>query len=293
LISSIHRSEFENILGELHSSINSNFISEIINYSPINLGHTEEDFLYLISIAPQSAFSISLELKRIKHETKQKKGMAYGNILKRVKRLQILGLIEKEGKYRRNQIKYKITSRGIFELMLKHGLNHETILKQKDNVIIQSLVYQFFELETIRKFVTLPRRFALNNYFRHCSDEIMAKLDFLRNAPYVFSAEEIIIEFEDLILREIQKFVFLIIVQLRVTALTQDPQKELTYLKNKELWRWRWGRDDSENGNGPNYVDLFPKPALMRDMKFLKILTEIVTEFDNGCKDYRSSLLKD
>jgi hypothetical protein len=44
------------------------------------------------------------------------------------------------------------------------------------------------------------------------------------------------------------------------------------------------------DGQYPNYNSAFPKEALNKDKKFLKLLKVIKDEFDHGCKDYLPSL---
>ena len=259
------------------------------------LGSTEQYFLYLVSISPISASGILTELQYVRQgeprsKKKQKTPMGYSNVHKRVKRLEDLKLIEFEGEYSRNEIKYKITSHGLFQLMLRAGLGIEGILANNDDILVQTLLYQFFEMETIKQFITVPRRMVLKNYLRSCSNAILKKLEELNAAPYEFSPHEILPSFENLILREIQKLVFLIVVQSRATALTEDPDQELGYLNDRGIWNATYSNDNDQNIKERSA--LFPNQALMNDRKFMEMLSEIVKEFDNGCKVFRRVLPK-
>lgn len=285
-------SEFLDSLKKINSSIDFKFILEIIEYKKVSLGFGEENCLNYLSLVPQSAYSIYSEIVNLVNSgiliRKWEKEMAYPNVHKKLKRLATLGLIEFEGKYERNVIKYKITSRGLFQLILESQISLESILENNDDIIFRTIVYEFFEIGTIQKFITVPRREALRNYLANCSKAIMRKLESLESAPYIFSAQEIADELEYAIQREIQRFVFLIVIQSKGTALTEDP-KEIIYLQNPKIMRSVFGKHYTDIEKDPNFIDLFPKPALMRDRKFLPILAQILKKFDEGSKDYRSS----
>ena len=159
------------------------FISEIENYSQLGspLGEVESLFLLLYSAHHKglTAYDIFLYLQ------KQKRPMGYPNVLKRVKRLQELRLIELvQGEFMRKAKKYKVTTRGLFQSLLEHGFEPRTLELYKDNIILNTILYQFFETTTIRKFVTLPRDVALRDYIRSCCEKILKKLDKFRLTPY-------------------------------------------------------------------------------------------------------------
>ena len=295
MISSGYRSEIKNELKRVKSHlVDSKFISEIVDYKTISLGSAEGYFLSLISLYPQSAYSIFLHLKESPYQRrikgKLKKGIAYPNVLKRVKRLQELQLIEFENRYSRNEIKYKITSFGLFQLMLNNSLSLEAIIANKEDIILKQLLFQFFEYETITEFDTVLRRSAVRNYLRNCANAIVTKLEDLRNAPYQFSPQEIIKEFAGVIPREIQKLGFLIIVQMEGTAITNDFQHELGYLKKNSIWNDRYWESPDRRARDPKYDNQFPRATLIRDRKFMTVLAELIREFDSGSEFYRTSL---
>jgi hypothetical protein len=198
-----------------------------------------------------------------------------------------LVFIEVEGKYQRKEIKYRITSEGLFQLMLDLGLYSYTLLKNKDDIILRTLLFQFFEAETIKKFITYPREYALGAYLRNISNAIIRKKDeLLKLHMYPW----IVTEVEDLILREIEQFVFLIVVPWNVSSIDYRVDLILNLFKNEKMRFSRLGYDSEENEEGDNYKDFFPKPALMKDKKFLNIVKDIKNNFDKGCRDYEVSL---
>jgi hypothetical protein len=265
------------------------FAKIVFHLNTIQLGPVGEEFLNIISQWTISAYGIFLILRDKVDKRTKISGMQYGNIHKRIQRLQTLGLIEVEGKYSRNEKKYKITSYGLFKLMLDYGLAHYALLQNKDDIILQTLLFQFFEVETIKKFITIPRVYAICDYLRNISNAIVKKLEELRKLD-IIHGPQVVSEIEDLILREIEQFVFLIIVHWKASPINYWNKTLLNPYKNKKLWFTRSSFDLEEDENGPNYSELFPKPALMKDKKFMKVLKEIKDNFEEGCKDYLFSL---
>lgn len=258
-------------------------MSEIKEYTSLTtpLGEVESLFLLLFSSplsGPQrglTAYDIYTYLQ------KQGRTMGYPNVLKRVKRLQELGLIERVQKeFKRKAIKYKITSRGLFQSLLEHGFEQSTLELYKDNIILNTILYQFFETTTIRKFVTVPRDAALHDYIRTCCEKILKKLDDFRLSPYKIE-EYLTLEIDELIKNEIKNFVFQIISISRIRSRFILDYHRPEYQNSRVI-----GADEDEDEE--NYTSLFPKPALRKDKKFTKLLEEIKKDFDNGYKDFVS-----
>lgn len=280
-----YRSAFEEGLENANFKLTSiEFFKVIFYVKPIQLGPVEEDILNIIAQIPHSAWGIAEIYKK-----NTKNGMPYGNVHRRLQRLKALGFIEVEGKYARSETKYKITSHGLFKLMLEFGVITYSLLKNKDDILLQTLLFQFFEIETIKKFITYPREHAIRGYLRNVSNAIIKKMEELRKLS-IYSGSQATDEIEDIILKEIQQFVFLIVVPWNTTSVNYKLNIFSDPYKNEKMWFSRSGFDHEEDENGPNYKDLFPKPALMKDKKFLKIVKEIKESFDKGSKDYLSSL---
>ena len=134
------------------------FINEITDYEKVILGSTEVRFLYLISTREaRSAYKIFTYLKRCEEEGIESiKSMEYKNVHKRVKRLETLGLIEIEEIGKRKEINYRLTSKGLFQCFLEASppLIRRTLAKNRymNNIILKTILYQFFEPETLRHF---------------------------------------------------------------------------------------------------------------------------------------------
>lgn len=112
--------------------------------------------------------------------------MAYINVRKRVNRLKELGLIEqmKEKHRYRNAINYMVTPHGLFHCLMIAGTRRIILPlfleKYKDNVVLQNILYRFFELETLKYFNTLSRAQVLVGYLSTCCKSILEKIEDFR-----------------------------------------------------------------------------------------------------------------
>ena len=262
--------------------ITKGFISEVSKYQKIDLGETEEFFLSNIQYESQSASDVLLIVNQ-----NRRKPMAYKNAHKRIRRLHSLGLIQElKGTFKHGAIKYELTSRGLFQLLLTKGLAPHVLNLHKDNIILEIILYQFFEVETIKKFITIPRFIALRNFLRECCEAILKKLEELEDPrnflPAKVDKKIVMDEIDEVIRSKASNFFLEIIMPSKI----RDGRH--IYDFNKPQWqKERWfDTDADEDKNGPNYSELFPRLALTKDKKFMKFLNEIKISFDKGCKDY-------
>jgi len=270
--------------------IDRGFTSEVISYNRISLGKTENYFLMLFLYDDLSAYDIFQELKKV-HKNKPKKvvnKMAYKNVHKRVKRLLALGLIEEiKKKFARNAKKYRLTNRGLFQMILSGNFYSVAIqLTDKrfnfgDNIIIKTILYRFIEVETIRKFFTLFRLVFLARYLRRCCEVIQEKVDRFRLLSSQYKNQNFSTEVESLIDTEAKKFIFDIIRFSDIKYAKFQAFKD-NYSDPMEIT----DSYDEMHKDDPNYNSLFPKAALINDKKFIKSLEEVKRDFDKGSKDY-------
>ncbi|MGH9965345.1 MAG: hypothetical protein ACRD5E_11040 [Nitrososphaeraceae archaeon] len=142
-------------------------------YRPPDLGEMEYRILdYFAFSESQSVYGIFKELKMEATEYGRTRSSAYKDVHKRVKRLSQLQLIEKVNEhFERGAKHYKITPYGLItNLDMAMGDDDEFILMNKENVVIQSLVLQFFEEQTIDSFHLLkefPTR-DIGDYLHEC-----------------------------------------------------------------------------------------------------------------------------
>jgi len=260
--------------------LSNGFISQLSNYKKLQLGSTEKLFLSIICIEPASAYRIAGRLKNgfidtpVGIVTADIKPMAYKNVHKRVIRLYSLGLIEKiEGNFTRNAKNYKLTTKGLLEQLLDaNPLLPDIFDVYRSNPVIETLIYQYFEFETIASFEELPLVY-LRNYLRRCCEAVLSRLDVHRYETNFIERSgvsnfELKLKQHDshlpgsidkTIRQEAKNFVFEIV----IISKDEDP-----YVSDK------------------NYRNIFPRQALVKDKRFIGLLQEIKNDFKNGCRNY-------
>lgn len=259
-------------------------MSEIQNYKTITLGTTEREFLLLITVGHSSAYKIFSFLKNPKNRPGG--SMAYKNVHRRVNRLHSLGLIEKlEGSFKRNAINYRLSSRGLFQCFLM-GIMIPFLLNKyqdKNNIIIQTILYQFFEEQTMSEFLTLPRILSLGDYLRKCCQAILKKLEQNQSTRFKNNLNLLGDEIDTIIKDEMKNFVFHIIMNIRERTIDfhfidarRREYKRMGYDVIKDNWVGSEHKDHSS---------FFPNMALATDKKFIKLLSSIKKDFEYGCKE--------
>ena len=272
------------------------FISEIANYKEISLGSREREFLQLIALnESHSSYDIFSYLRDNNEKDKKESYsiMAYKNVHKRIKRLEVLDLIEKiEQELQHRAIKYRLTARGLFQCLLEN-LAYDCLFSDKgynENIIMQTILYQFFELETIKKFLIRPRMNLLNQYLRNCSQVLLEKVKEyqLLGVKEKYKEEWLPRDIDKVIESEIRKFVFEIVTMSKFEKIYIQRGDELEGYNMQEYIKLgypeEWGCP-KEIGD-PNYLKLFPIKALMNDQNFIKLLKKIRTDFDDGYKEF-------
>lgn len=262
--------------------LSNGFISEIRDYNRITLGETEKLFLLIISMQPTSVYKISKGLKdgfimiADSMLTIGIRRMAYKNVYKRVKRLESLGLIQvMQGNFKRNAKIFRLTQRGLFEDLLDpHPWLPDILDKYRDYPVIETLVYQFFELETIANFETFPL-VELGHYLRKCCEAILNALDIHRYETKMYEewSRKSNIERE-------RKNDHIELLPFYLDAAIKDEAKNFVFrIVNLS-------KDENPYQSSANNSNLFPRQALLKDKRFINLLKEIKNDFDKGSKNF-------
>lgn len=120
---------------------------------------------------------------------KMKKPMGYPNVLKRVKRLEELGILERLDAGRRGAIPYRLTTRGLLERLLLGGnkIDITILLDHKKNTLLQSILYRYFEEDTIkelRRNEYSKARECFGDYLKDCCETILNFIEsYRKNLP--------------------------------------------------------------------------------------------------------------
>jgi hypothetical protein len=252
-------------------------MSEIANYRRIVLGQREEQFLKMIAEREgRSAYSIYSELndgetdhgkarKLPELQTAHMDAMSYKNVHKRIKRLEFLGLIEQifDGKQKGKEIKYRLTSRGLFQQFLgfqwrgSPGLP----LNCKDDIILQTILYRYFQLETVKKLIEIFGSGLFDSFITKCCEAIQWRVDGLLTELELDRRLTIASMFHP----ENHNGKY-------IEEMIRNEAKNLVHEIVRESAKDR-------------YKGYFPSPVLMRDEKFKDLLEEIKVEFNRAYKN--------
>lgn len=268
-------------------------------YRRIELGSTEELFLDLIAAKERSTWDIYSELdisgsrrhkgKRGQYQQPQKKpnkasyssqnqnnknempiSMAYKNVHLRVAKLHKLGLVEKiRKKLGEKSIRYRITSQGLFQcLLVQNGLaSSEILFLYKDNIILQTILYQFFETETVRELISIFGEHVFDNYLEKCCENTLTVIQNIKLDP-----KDI-----DEALEKMWPYYY-------PNKLEGRRIVELDQLLHNEAYRLIYAIVQCAAFD-PNYEDSFPNEVISTDKKFQKLLGVMKMFFDEGYKN--------
>jgi hypothetical protein len=235
------------------SELGQKFTSEIEDFKrlPTLLGRVEVVLLMLFGLHDRTAYDIFLHFKN------EVNPMPYGNIHKRVKRLEELGLIKASKQGVRNTIKYKLTSRGLFEMLLLPGLSYEVSIwkEHSKNIILQTLLYQFFEVSTIEVFSNSEfayGRMAFSQYLKSCCEGLLNSLE-LKRRRYDRNGNPL--DPDTFLLK---------IVEIQVRQLVHDIVSFSSQLNPQ----------------------IFPTEVMKNDTKFITVLKKAKNDFEQGCRNF-------
>ena len=119
-------------------------ISVISTFKPIKLNHIDREILLNIFEKNYSSFSLKNKFKNSPYQRD------YSKINLRLKKLEAANLIERTGESsKRNAINYKITNIGLIFFYADIYPSFGAILKYNKDILFKTLVFQFFEKQTI------------------------------------------------------------------------------------------------------------------------------------------------
>lgn len=169
------------------SELLSELILEISNYKRIDLGEREAEFLARIGEGFNSSYKIFSQLK------KMGRSMDYKNVNTRIRRLHELNLItEAKGESIHNAKFFALTSEGIFYLLTqRQPISLQWLIEYKNNLILKTLLYQYFDEDTVA--IDVRETDEIARYLRECCHTILICLDIIRdlaNHPLKREAKE-------------------------------------------------------------------------------------------------------
>ena len=278
--------------------ITKGFILETMKWQNITLGEVPLKYLNMIGATPLTAYDIYLHVKKVPDKK---------NIRKTLQRLEKLGLIEVvEGKYPHNARPYRLTTQGLFQYLLNVTVLPYALKQYEKNILLDTLLYQFLEPETLTYFYSIYRIQLLNRYFKRCCRSMILRFgEYARSKWIRPQVNKVVLDFligdmDKIIMREINSFIFEIAISCKpnnepeddiITLLTPKQTKEdkklsdaysqIKGLKGVDFDAFKV----SKSKYGPNFEGLYPIHALSRDSKFKKLLKEMQKEFIDGSKE--------
>ena len=158
----------------------SKYMSEVLTYQRIDLDDAERSFLFKIINGQDSVYKI-LSYFKLRRQT-----MSYKNVQYILSRLQERYFIEEiRRKFLRGTIYYRLTTFGLFHIFSRMAsYPPELLIKYKDNIILQTLLYPYFEEETIR-YCTARFYSTITQYLRECCQTTLFALDTIKSTSNV------------------------------------------------------------------------------------------------------------
>jgi len=257
-----------------NSELKDKFTSEIRHFKrlPNTLGSVEVDFLLRFGLLQQTTYDIFLQLD------KEKTPMAYSNVHKRVKRLEKLVLIKESERGLRKTIKYKLTSRGLFEILLLPGYYNGCIWQNnKKNIILQMLLYQFFEETTIKELSKIEYaygRMIFSQYLRTCCERLFDSIDF---RPIQLK-----------LIHELKKHQSLDSIDSKRIVPDYPIYPAPFLLQNVEVQVKKLAHDIISLSSPQSPYTTFPVEIIRKDTKFTSLLRRMKEEFEEAYRNFNS-----
>lgn len=249
------------------------YISEVSKYKRVQLGNTEKYFLNEIIVGGQkSAYNLFSILKS--HSVRN--SMEYKNVYKRVKRLQELNLIEEaedagnNNKSKRGSIYYKLTSFGLFyviaELVQDLSVNLREILgRYGDSIIFESLLYPYFEKDTLMHAST-RLYFAIIQYLQECCYTTLKMCDSIQAGARTIAEEN-----KDASIKQLEVDLQWYVRSLAFKLVTKNDEfyRHITLTSEDRIKIY----DHSQRAS---------ISILTKDKRFMQLLKMVAKEFEDG-----------
>jgi hypothetical protein len=156
----------------------SDYISSLLSYQKINLTQEERSFIMKFIRGHDPSFKFSSYFK-LRNQSPDNNDASH--LISR--RLEGIGFIEgTKGKFLSNVKNYKFTTYGLFYVFQNISIYPpQFLLKYQDNIIVQTLVYQFFNEKTIK---TCTGRFysQIVSYLEECCNITLNAINDINSA---------------------------------------------------------------------------------------------------------------
>ena len=150
------------------------YVTQILDFNRSSISGEDMAFLVrLINSGSSPKISSYFRLRSQSAASKYEQSTA--------RRLQELKLIQSiEGKFLSGSTNYRLTDKGIFYALSKlEEYPPALLIKYSDSNVLQTLVYQFFEVQTIKR-STASLYSEITRYLKECSTSTISRLDSIK-----------------------------------------------------------------------------------------------------------------
>jgi hypothetical protein len=251
----------------------SGYLSEILTYERVEVGETERSLLFKIMNTYESsaAYRIASYFKLRRQSTPYYNKMEY-TIIKGLEKIKLIEEVQQES-FLRESIYYKLTTYGLFYIF-SNTLNYppQLLTNYHDNIILKTLLFQYFEINTI-KHCTARFYPMITQYLNDCCSTSVDRLDIIKSTSNVKYKERYIKALE---------------YDLKSHAKVLGFKLAIMYNESNILMT----NPDVENDNAR--VTLYElenkmKLLLSRDNNFMQLLQKVEREFGDGYKELMES----
>lgn len=152
------------------------YVTQVLDYNPSSISGDDMAFMVrLINSGSSPKISSYFRFRSQSAASKYEQSTA--------RRLQEMKLIQSiEGKFLSGSTNYRLTEKGIFYALSKLEEYPPTLLtRYSDSNVLQTLVYQFFEVQTIKR-CTASLYAEITRYLKACSTRTISSLELIKNS---------------------------------------------------------------------------------------------------------------
>lgn len=152
------------------------YVTQVLDYNPSSISGDDMAFMVrLINSGSSPKISSYFRFRSQSAASKYEQSTA--------RRLQEMKLIQSiEGKFLSGSTNYRLTEKGIFYALSKlEEYPPALLIRYSDSNVLQTLVYQFFEVQTIKR-CTASLYAEITRYLKACSTRTISSLELIKNS---------------------------------------------------------------------------------------------------------------
>jgi hypothetical protein len=166
------------------------YVTQVLDYNPSSISGDDMAFMVRL-INSGSSPKISSYFRFRSQSAASKYEQSTARSLQEMKLIQSI-----EGKFLSGSTSYRLTEKGIFYALSKlEEYPPSLLIRYSDSNVLQTLVYQFFEVRTIKR-CTASMYAEITRYLKACSTRTISSLEIIKNSKSEDQLDEHIRELE-------------------------------------------------------------------------------------------------